>query len=294
MASGFFVLLDDIATLMNDVATMGKIAGKKTAGILGDDLAVNAEKASGFVSDREIPVLWAISKGSLINKLIILPIAFLLSYFLPWTVTAILLVGGCYLAYEGVEKVLEYFIPHQHEEENPRLVEMTKEEVVAFEKTKIKSAILTDFILSVEIVIIALGAVASETIGTQIIVVSIIAVLATVGVYGIVAGIVRMDDFGFKLVANGIRQNLKSKIATGRFFIKAMPWMIKSIGVIGTIALLLVSGGLFVHNIDYLHDLLHTWPIALAELLVGVVVGTIVLGFVKLLGLVISKIKVSQ
>lgn len=291
MASGFFVLLDDIATLMNDVATMGKIAGKKTAGILGDDLAVNAEKASGFVSEREIPVLWAISKGSLINKLIILPVAFLLSFFLPWTVTVILLVGGCYLAYEGVEKIIEYFIPHNEEGEGKPLVHMTKEEVLKLEQSKIKSAIITDFILSVEIVIIALGAVASETIGTQIVVVSIIALLATVGVYGVVGLIVRMDDFGFKLVANGIRQNLKSKIRTGRFFIKAMPWVIQSIGVIGTIALMLVSGGLFVHKVPFIHDLLHTWPMLLAELTVGLVVGIIMVGLVKLSKIVISRLR---
>lgn len=291
MASGFFVLLDDIATLMNDVATMGKIAGKKTAGILGDDLAVNAEKASGFVSERELPVLWAIAKGSFVNKLVILPVAFLLSYFLPWTITAILLVGGCYLAYEGVEKIIEYFLPHHQEEGNKHLIDMSKEEVMEFEKSKIKSAIITDFILSVEIVIIALGAVNGEEILNQIIIVTFVAMLATVGVYGIVGAIVRMDDFGYKLVANGIRQNLKSKIRTGRLFIKAMPWVIKSIGVLGTIALMLVSGGLFLHNVKYIHELLHSWPSILAELTVGVVVGVIVVGFVKLSQLIISKTK---
>ncbi|CAG5078414.1 DUF808 domain-containing protein [Parvicella tangerina] len=291
MASGFFVLLDDIATLMNDVATMGKIAGKKTAGILGDDLAVNAEKASGFVSERELPVLWAITKGSFINKLIILPIAFLLSYFLPWIVVAILLVGGCYLAYEGVEKILEYIFPHETEEETKPSINMTKEEVMDFEQSKIKSAIITDFILSVEIVIIALGAVSGESIGTQIIVVTLIAMLATVGVYGIVGLIVRMDDFGFKLVANGIRQNLKSKIRVGRFFIKALPWVIKSIGVLGTIALMLVSGGMFVHYIDFIHELLHAWPAVVAELTVGLVVGFCMVGLVKFARWVIGKIK---
>lgn len=291
MASGFFVLLDDIATLMNDVATMGKIAGKKTAGILGDDLAVNAEKASGFVSERELPVLWAIAKGSFINKLIILPVAFLLSYFLPWTVTAILLIGGCYLAYEGVEKILEYFFPHHAKEEEKQPVLMSKEEILELEKTKIKSAIITDFILSVEIVIIALGAVNTQDILNQIIIVTFIAILATVGVYGIVGAIVRMDDFGFKLVANGIRQNLKSKIFMGRLFIKAMPWLIKSIGVIGTIALMLVSGGLFVHYVKFIHDLLHSWPSVLAELSVGLIIGLLVVGLVKLSLLIYGKMK---
>lgn len=289
MASGFFVLLDDIATLMNDVATMGKIAGKKTAGILGDDLAVNAEKASGFVSERELPVLWAISKGSFINKLIILPIAFLLSFFLPWMVTAILLIGGCYLAYEGVEKVLEYFLPHK-EEEKPS-IQMTKEEVMDLEKSRVKSAIVTDFILSVEIVIIALGAVSNQEILNQIIIVTVIAMLATVGVYGIVAAIVRMDDFGYQLVTNGIRQNLKSKMTVGRFFIKAMPWVIKGIGVVGTIALLLVAGGLFIHKVHFVEDLVHGWPSALGELSVGIVVGLIVFGIIKLIKFVISIFK---
>ncbi|MCB9196318.1 MAG: DUF808 domain-containing protein [Flavobacteriales bacterium] len=281
MASGFFVLLDDIATLMNDVATMGKIAGKKTAGILGDDLAVNAEKSSGFVSERELPVLWAIAKGSLLNKAIILPIAFLLSFYLPWSITAILLVGGCYLAYEGVEKILEYFIPHHEGQKVEAGTQMSKQEILDLEKSKIKSAIFTDFILSVEIVIIALGAVVEEQIQVQIMVVTIVAILATAGVYGIVAAIVRMDDFGFKLVTNGIRQNLKSKMAVGRFFIKSMPWVIKSIGVIGTIALLLVAGGLFIHNIDVLHEYVHSWPAALAELTMGIIVGLIVVGIVK-------------
>lgn len=291
MASGFLALLDDIATLMNDVATMTKVAGKKTAGILGDDLAVNAEKASGFVSERELPVLWAISKGSFINKLIILPIAFVLSYFVPWSIIVILVVGGCYLAFEGVEKILEYVLPHHENSDKKELVKMSKEEIMEYEKTKVKSAIITDFILSVEIVIIALGVVVDETIGNQIVVVSLIAILATIGVYGLVGFIVRMDDYGLKLVTNGIRQNLKGKITLGRLLIKALPWVVKFIGIIGTIALLLVSGGLFVHNIHYLHDLLHSWPAILAEFTVGILVGTIMVGIVKLSKWIISKMK---
>ena len=157
MASGFFALLDDIASLMDDVATMAKVSTKKTAGILGDDLAVNAEKASGFVASREIPVLWAITKGSFLNKVIILPIAFLLSAFLPWIVPIILVLGGLYLAYEGAEKIYEYFVPHNHDQVSITEVELTKSEILDIEKSKIKSAIITDFILSVEIVIIALG-----------------------------------------------------------------------------------------------------------------------------------------
>jgi predicted DNA repair protein MutK len=201
MASGFFVLLDDIAAIMDDVAVMSKVAAKKTAGILGDDLAVNAEKASGFASSRELPVLWAISKGSLLNKIIILPIAFLLSAFFPIAIIVVLVLGGLFLAYEGAEKIYEFIFPHLHEESEGITEEtFTEEEILAMEKGKIKSAIVTDFILSVEIVIIALGTVIGKPISQQIVVVSIIAVIATIGVYGIVALIVRMDEAGFKLI----------------------------------------------------------------------------------------------
>src|SRR6056297_2452801 len=181
MASGIFALLDDIATLMDDVAVMTKVAGKKTAGLLGDDLAVNAEKASGFMSARELPVLWAITKGSFLNKVIILPLAFLLSAFLPEAITIILIIGGLYLAYEGAEKIHEYLFPHKHKKEKPKLEKLSEEEVLSREKEKIKSAILTDFILSVEIIIIALGAVGEEVLLNKILVVTLIAIVATVG-----------------------------------------------------------------------------------------------------------------
>lgn len=275
MASGFFALLDDIAALMDDVAVMSKMAGKKTAGILGDDLAVNAEKASGFMSSRELPVLWAITKGSFLNKLIILPVAFLLSAFVPIAVTIILLIGGLYLAYEGAEKIYEYVFPHAHPKEKPKLEELSEEEVLAREKEKIKSAVLTDFILSVEIVIIALGTVTGESLLMQIIVVSIIALVATVGVYGIVALIVRMDEFGAHLInLNERKDSFSDKV--GLFLVSALPKLVKSLSVIGTIALLLVSGGIFRHNIHFLHDLLENIPSLLADLLLGLVVGIIV------------------
>lgn len=278
MASGFFALLDDIGALMDDVATMGKIAGKKTAGILGDDLAVNAEKASGFLSARELPVLWAISKGSLLNKVIILPIAFLLSASFPSAITVVLIIGGLYLAYEGAEKIYEFFVPHAHESEMPLTKELSKEEVLKMEKQKVKSAIITDFILSVEIIIIALGTVANETLQIQIAVVTLIALVATVGVYGIVALIVRMDDFGLKLIALNQEENTFSD-KVGRLLISALPKVVKSLSVIGTIALLLVSGGLFVHNLSFLHHLeesIHI-PGILFEFLTGVVAGFFVL-----------------
>jgi len=280
MASGIFALLDDIAALMDDVAVLTKIAGKKTAGILGDDLAVNAEKASGFMSSRELPVLWAITKGSFLNKLIILPLAFLLSAFIPAAVTVILILGGLYLAYEGAEKIYEYFFPHADKHEKPILEELTEEEVLSREKEKIKSAILTDFILSVEIVIIALGSVETQTLTTQIMVVTIIALIATVGVYGIVALIVRMDEFGAKLIAYNEEENsISDKI--GHFLVNALPKVIKSLTVIGTIALLLVSGGIFAHNIDFLHGIFESLPAILVEFLIGLVVGFLVLLIVK-------------
>ncbi len=284
MASGIFALLDDIAALMDDVATMGKVAGKKTAGILGDDLAVNAEKASGFLSDRELPVLWAITKGSFLNKLIILPIAFLLSAFVPVVIKFILVLGGLYLAYEGAEKIYEWIFPHKHAEDIHDLKDLTKEQMLVHEKEKIKSAIFTDFILSIEIVIIALGTVESEELFTRIIVVTIIAIVATIGVYGIVALIVRMDEFGVKLIDLNERDNSFSD-KVGRALVNALPWVIKSLGIIGTIALLLVSGGIFVHNIHFIHDLVHSLPAPaiLGEFLVGLGVGILILPIVMLL-----------
>jgi len=282
MASGFFALLDDVAALMDDVAVMGKMAGKKTAGILGDDLAVNAEKASGFISSREIPVLWAITKGSLLNKLIILPLAFLLSWLIPSAITYILILGGLYLAYEGAEKIYEWIFPHAHEKPKPELREITEEEALSLEKEKIKSAVITDFILSVEIIIIALGSVAAESLLIQILVVSIIALVATVGVYGIVALIIRMDNFGAKLISLNERDDSISDII-GRFLVNALPKVIKSLSVIGTIALLLVSGGIFVHNTPYFHGFAEKIPSIIIEFLVGLIVGIIVLLLIKLI-----------
>jgi predicted DNA repair protein MutK len=286
MASGFFALLDDIAAIMDDVAAMTKITTKKTVGILGDDLAVNAEKASGFVSSREIPVLWAITKGSFLNKLIILPVAFLLSAFVPWAVTVILVLGGLYLAFEGAEKIYHYFVPHPKENKVELKQNLTGKELLDLEKDKIKSAILTDFILSVEIIIIALGSVVNEPLGTQIAVVSIVSLIATVGVYGIVALIVRMDDLGLKLIRNS--DGDKGFLFTlGTFLVQALPKVIKSLAVIGTIALILVAGGIFVHNIEFLHHVLEQIPSILRDFIVGLVVGAlclfVVLGIKKLL-----------
>lgn len=292
MASGFFALLDDIAAIMDDVAVMSKIAAKKTAGILGDDLAVNAEKASGFVSSRELPVLWAIGKGSFVNKVIILPIAFLLSAFFPVAIIVILVFGGLFLAYEGAEKIYEFIFPHQHSKESTTTETLTEEQILILEKEKIKSAILTDFILSVEIVIIAMSTVIGKPLLSQIAVVSLIAVIATVGVYGIVALIVRMDEFGFKLIKwSKNEKSISRKI--GNILVKALPKVIQSLSVIGTVALILVAGGIFVHNNDFLHHLWPNIPSIVKEFVLGLAAGFIVLAIVNLFKRIFSTKKIA-
>lgn len=274
MASGIFSILDDVAALMDDVAVASKVATRKTAGILGDDLAVNAEKATGFLTNRELPVLWAITKGSFVNKLIIVPIALVLTYFVPTAVKIILILGGLYLAYEGAEKIYEFLFHRK----GKKAVEEVVESDANAEKAKIKSAIATDFILSVEIVIIALGAVIDKKLPVQILTVSIVALLATVGVYGLVALIVRMDDLGYRLIKNSGGKG--GVAALGSILVKSLPIIIKALGVIGTIALLLVSGGIFDHNIPFVHHSLPGIPLILKELLLGLIVGFLVLGVI--------------
>lgn len=275
MASGFFAILDDIAALMDDVAVTSKVATQKTAGILGDDLAVNAEKATGFLSSREIPVLWAITKGSFVNKLIILPIAFLLNWLYKPAIEIILILGGFYLAFEGMEKIIE-FLFHRPKKGHEVIQESeVDEDEPVSEKAKIKSAITTDFILSIEIIIIALGTVIQDNhpLLTQILTVTFVSFLATVGVYGIVALIVRMDDAGFKLIRKSHGKGFFSKL--GHLLVKALPVIIKILGVVGTLALILVSGGIFAHNISYLHHFLPTWPDMIKEFTLGIIGGII-------------------
>lgn len=281
MASGFFALFDDIAVLMDDVAAMSKFATKKTAGILADDLAVNAEKASGFVSSRELPVLWKITKGSFLNKLIILPIAFLLSAFFPAAIVPILLIGGVYLGYEGAEKIYEYLFHRSDTKANMKVTEMTEAEALAYEKKKIKSAIIVDFILSVEIIIIALGTVVDEPLSIQIPVVTVVAIIATIGVYGLVALLVRMDDLGYRLIAASKSETGLSK-SIGTALVKTLPVLIRGLAVVGTLAMILVAGGIFVHNVHFVHDLVHALPTILGEFIVGLVVGFISLFVVKI------------
>jgi len=288
MASGFFAILDDIAALMDDVAMTSKLATKKTAGILGDDLAVNAEKATGFLASREIPVLWAITKGSFINKLIILPVVFVLNWLYPPAIKAALIIGGIYLAYEGVEKIIEYIF-HSSKKGMEVIAEGELEESDEnSEKAKVKSAIKTDFILSLEIVIIALGTALEKQhpLITQILSVTFVAIIATVGVYGIVALIVRMDDAGFYLLRKSNNKGFWTFL--GGILIKALPLVIKFLAVVGTIALILVSGGIFIHNIDFIHHLIpHNIPSILSEFVVGIVFGLIAV----LLSIVFNKLK---
>lgn len=286
MTGGIFAVLDDIALLLDDTAAMSKVAAKKTAGILGDDLAVNAEKATGFHASRELPVLWAITKGSLLNKLIILPLALLLSAYAPWLIVPILLLGGAYLSYEGVEKIYHAFLPHPEHAAPPAEHLADKAALLTAEKTKIKSAVRTDFILSIEIVMIALGTVMEQSLGVQIVVVSLIALAATVGVYGAVALLVRMDDAGLHLIersqeARGLFRELMRR--AGSLLVSALPKAIRLLGIVGTVAMLLVGGGMFVHHIDALHHGLAFLPALAAELLAGLAVGSLALGGLKLL-----------
>lgn len=276
MASGIFLLLDDIAMLADDVAVASKIATKKTAAILGDDLAVNAQKATGFDQSRELIVIWAITKGSLKNKAIILPIAFILNALAPYLITYILILGGLFLLYEGSEKIEEYLFHKKSEKKNEEILNSTKDNILEIEKQKIRSAVLTDFILSIEIVIIALAAVAKETFWVQASSTIIVAVAATLGVYGLVAVIVRMDNVGFWLIE-------KRHVRSGNFLISAMPKLIKSLAFIGTVAMILVGGGIIAHNIEFLHRyFIEGVPMIMNDLIIGLVLGAVVLSAVKI------------
>ncbi|MFT5700204.1 MAG: putative DNA repair protein MutK [Desulforhopalus sp.] len=280
MTGGIFAVLDDIAVLLDDVAVMSKVAAKKTAGILGDDLAVNAEKATGFQASRELPVLWAITKGSFLNKIIILPLAFLLSAYAPWLIVPILLLGGAYLSYEGVEKIY-HLVLHKPNEKPAAERVVEKAELLKIEAGKIKSAVRTDFILSIEIVMIALGTVMAHSLMLQVVVVSSIALLATVGVYGVVALLVRMDDVGFymKNRAGSLKGWWASLLHwSGELLIVSLPQIIRILAIVGTVAMLMVGGGMFVHNIPAVHHAVEFMPGLLATLLCGLIVGSIILG----------------
>jgi predicted DNA repair protein MutK len=262
MAVGsLLVLLDDIAVVLDYVALMTKVAAKKTAGLLGDDLALNAEQVTGVSAERELPVVWAVTKGSFINKMILVPMALLISYFIPWLITPLLMVGGAFLCYEGFEKVLHYIL-HANEDEQAHKVALRKtvinspSELVAFEKDKIKGAIRTDFILSAEIIVVALGTVTGASFTQQIIVVSGIAFLMTVGVYGLVAGIVKLDDAGIYLIKKqGISAWRKLQRMFGQFLLSFAPLLMRVLTVLGTAAMFLVGGSIINHGLPWLHHL---------------------------------------
>ncbi|WP_207063323.1 DUF808 domain-containing protein [Motiliproteus sp. SC1-56] len=256
--SSLLTLIDDIATLLDDVAVLSKVAAKKTAGVLGDDLALNAEQVSGVRAERELPVVWAVAKGSLLNKVILVPAALAISAFAPWAVTVLLMIGGLYLCFEGVEKLIHSY---QHRGEGPadhadklRAVGDAEVDLVAFEKDKIKGAIRTDFILSAEIIVITLGAVQEAPFTTQLLVVSGLALAITVGVYGIVAAIVKIDDAGLHLLkSEGVSAWDDFKRGLGKVLLRGAPWLMKGLSVVGTAAMFLVGGGILVHGLPFMH-----------------------------------------
>jgi len=254
-SSSLFLLLDDIATLLDDVASLTKVATKKTAAVLGDDLAVNAQQVTGVSAERELPIVWAVAKGSFKNKFILVPSALLISAFIPWLIIPLLICGGLFLCFEGFETVWHYLFHkkevNQHHDELVQAFENKKVDLVAFEKEKIKGAIRTDFILSAEIIVISLGVVSSQPFVTQVGVLSTIAILITVGVYGLVAGIVKIDDLGIYLShkSNIVQQKL------GLWLVSAAPILMKGLSVFGTLAMFLVGGGIVSHNIESIHHI---------------------------------------
>ncbi|WP_299198583.1 DUF808 domain-containing protein [uncultured Amphritea sp.] len=293
--SSLLALIDDIATLLDDVASMTKVAAGKTAGVLGDDLALNAEQVSGVRADRELPVVWAVAKGSLVNKMILVPGAMAISYFIPWLIIPLLMLGGLYLCFEGFEKVAHKFIHsreagNKHHAELVSAVASSEVNIVEFEKQKIKGAIRTDFILSAEIIVLTLGTVAAETLTVQLGVMVGIALLVTIGVYGLVAGIVKLDDLGLYMVRKPDAAGFTRKV--GRGIVQAAPKLMKILSVVGTIAMFLVGGGILVHGLPFLHHfveglivdmnaVLHWLVPVLLDGLVGLLAGAVVLGVVE-------------
>ncbi|MBT5332072.1 MAG: DUF808 domain-containing protein [Porticoccaceae bacterium] len=273
MATGILAILDDVAMLLDDAAAMGKVAAKKTAGLLGDDLAVNAEKATGFHASRELPVIWEITKGSILNKIIILPCALLLNAYLPWMLVPILLLGASYLCYEGAEHVIHWLFHHEDEQSSEHKTAKISE------PAKIKSAIRTDFILSIEIIVITLAAVVGQSIAVQVLVVCGISLLATAGVYGLVALIVRLDDMGLFLLEKseqmeGVLKKFISSVGSG--LVALLPKIVKLLSIVGTLAMLMVGGGILVHYIEAVHHALEALPSLIGDLVAGGMLGTFI------------------
>ncbi len=293
--SSLLTLLDDIATLLDDISMMGKLAAKKTAGVLGDDLSLNAQQVTGVRANRELPVVWAVAKGSLLNKLILVPLALIISAFAPWAITPLLMVGGAFLCFEGVEKVMHSIHARKHketpEQKQQRLNEIAKQDPKLYERDKVKGAVRTDFILSAEIVAITLGIVAEAPLLNQVLILSGIAVLVTLGVYGIVGVIVKLDDMGYWLA------DKRSALArgVGKGLLVTAPWLMKALSVLGTIAMFLVGGGIVVHGIAPLHHGIEHWAQSMGgvgaavmptvlNLVLGFILGAVVLAVVSLIG----------
>ncbi|MDQ9171145.1 DUF808 domain-containing protein [Oxalobacteraceae bacterium R-40] len=300
MAASLLALLDDITLLADDVAAMSKVAAKKTAGVLGDDIALNANQVSGFSPSRELPVVLAVAKGSAINKAILVPIALLLVAFAPWSLTPLLMLGGAFLCFEGVEKVFHKLLHSEaedsaHHKELIETVQKSPQQIVELEREKIKGAVRTDFILSAEIIAISLGTIQGVPLSQQAMVLVAISVVFTIGVYAVVAGVVKLDDLGIFLTS----KTGKVKQAFGRFILRATPYFMKTLSFLGTVALFLVGGGIIVHGIPALHHVvewtehaLHALPgvgptlaqtaSALVNMVTGFVVGSVVVAAVTL------------
>ncbi|WP_343683030.1 DUF808 domain-containing protein [Acinetobacter baylyi] len=297
MASGLLLLLDDIATLLDDVALMSKMAAKKTAGVLGDDLALNAQQVTGVRAERELPVVWGVAKGSFVNKLILVPLALLISVIAPWLINPLLMIGGLFLCYEGVEKVMHSLHSKKNHDLEHAAEKLAQDELdlATFEKDKIKGAIRTDFILSAEIVVISLGTVATAPFMTKLMVLAVIAIIMTIGVYGFVAMIVKIDDLGLYLTQQA--SSLKQKIGNG--LLAFAPFLMKTLSVVGTIAMFLVGGGIIAHTIPLFHhftedatdhielipavgNIIGALTPTLINMVIGLVAGAIVLILVTL------------
>ncbi len=299
--SSLLTLIDDIATLLDDVSLMTKVAAKKTAGVLGDDLALNAEQVTGVRADRELPVVWAVFKGSALNKLVMVPAALFLSAVFPWIITPLLMLGGAFLCYEGFEKVAHRLLhpPGEEEEEHAKRVAALADsqvDMVQFEKQRIRGAIRTDAILSAEIIVIVLGTVQDAPLAVRITTLALIAALITIGVYGLVAAIVKLDDLGMHLIENaGDSRYAGLRRRSGEMILRFAPFMMKSLSVLGTAAMFLVGGGILVHGVpvlaSWLHDvedLAHALPVAadlfsgvasmLFNAVVGIVAGGLLVG----------------
>lgn len=292
--ASLFTLIDDIATVLDDVAVMTKVAAKKTAGVLGDDLALNAQQVTGVRADRELPVVWAVAKGSMLNKVILVPTALLISAFAPWAVTPLLMVGGAFLCFEGAEKLAHRFLhsaaeDKAHHEEHLQALEKAPVDLVALERDKIKGAVRTDFILSAEIIAITLGAVATAAFSKQVAVLSTIAIVMTVGVYGLVAGIVKLDDAGLYL-----SQKASAALqAIGRGILAFAPYLMKTLSVVGTAAMFLVGGSIIGHGFAAIHHGIDGlvqrsggfgWAVSLlGDAVVGLVTGALVLAVVTVI-----------